>query len=68
MLFTVLATIIPSSTPRIELDQGIQTNVASIGFHPTYYLEKDPAHLEFVQSLQGVAERVGVFDFTPGRL
>ena len=28
-----------------------------------YYLEKDPAHLEFVSSLQGIIENVKVLDF-----
>jgi hypothetical protein len=33
-----------------------------------YYLEKDPAHLEFVASLEGVIENVRVLDFEPGVL
>ena len=33
-----------------------------------YYLEEDPAHLEFVGSLGGVVEKVGVVDYTPGLL
>ena len=33
-----------------------------------YYLEKDPAHLEFVASLEGVVENVRVVDFEPGVL
>lgn len=32
-----------------------------------YYLEKDPAHLEFVKSLDGVMENVRVVDFEPGK-
>jgi hypothetical protein len=31
-----------------------------------YYLEKDPAHLAFVKSLDGVVNTVRVVDFTPG--
>jgi hypothetical protein len=33
-----------------------------------YYLEKDPAHLDFVESLKGVIEAVRVLDFEPGVL
>ncbi|TKA74774.1 hypothetical protein B0A55_03863 [Friedmanniomyces simplex] len=32
-----------------------------------YYLEKDPAHLEFVASLDGLVENVQVVDFEPGK-
>ncbi|KXL41944.1 hypothetical protein M433DRAFT_150247 [Acidomyces richmondensis BFW] len=32
----------------------------------TYYLERDPAHLAFVQSLDGLMENVRVIDFVPG--
>lgn len=32
-----------------------------------YYLDKDPAHLEFVSSLSGVVENVRVVDFEPGK-
>ena len=32
-----------------------------------YYLEKDPAHLEFVASLKDVIQNVRVLDFEPGR-
>ncbi|KAL5045804.1 hypothetical protein BDW71DRAFT_183423 [Aspergillus fruticulosus] len=31
-----------------------------------YYLEKDPAHLEFVGSLKDVVEKAQVVDFTSG--
>ncbi|KAL4905914.1 hypothetical protein BDW74DRAFT_152278 [Aspergillus multicolor] len=31
-----------------------------------YYLEKDPAHLEFVGSLKGLIEKAQVVDFTNG--
>ncbi len=31
-----------------------------------YYLEKDPAHLAFVQSIAGVVAKVQVVDFSPG--
>lgn len=31
-----------------------------------YYLEKDPAHLEFVASLKDVVQNVRVVDFEPG--
>lgn len=31
-----------------------------------YYVDKDPAHLEYVQSLAGVATDVRVLDYTPG--
>jgi len=33
-----------------------------------YYLEKDPAHLEFVASLEGMIENVRVLDFEPNVL
>lgn len=33
-----------------------------------YYLEQDPAHLAFVQSIGAVVERIQVVDFTPGVL
>ncbi|KAK4903243.1 hypothetical protein LTR27_000171 [Elasticomyces elasticus] len=32
-----------------------------------YYLEKDPAHLEFVASLDGLVQNVRVVDFEPGK-
>lgn len=32
-----------------------------------YYLEKDPAHLAFVKSLDGIIENVRVVDFEPGK-
>lgn len=32
-----------------------------------YYLEKDPAHLEFVASLKDVVLNVRVVDFEPGK-
>ena len=32
-----------------------------------YYLEKDPAHLAFVASLEGVIQNVQVVDFEPGK-
>lgn len=31
-----------------------------------YYLEEDPAHLDFVKSLDGIIEHVRVVDYTPG--
>lgn len=31
-----------------------------------YYLEKDPAHLAFVKSLDGIVAKAQVVDFTPG--
>ncbi|GAB7349103.1 hypothetical protein MBLNU459_g8053t1 [Dothideomycetes sp. NU459] len=31
-----------------------------------YYLEKDPAHLEFVGSLKDIIQNVRVVDFCPG--
>ena len=31
-----------------------------------YYVEEDPAHLEFKKSLKELVERVGVVDYTPG--
>jgi hypothetical protein len=33
-----------------------------------YYLEKDPAHLEFVASLEGMIKNVRVLDFEPNVL
>lgn len=32
----------------------------------TYYMEQDPAHKAFVQSLAGIVEKAQVVDFTPG--
>jgi hypothetical protein len=32
-----------------------------------YYLEEDPAHLEFVKSLDGIVQNVRVVDFEPGK-
>jgi Stress responsive A/B Barrel Domain len=32
----------------------------------TYYLEKDPAHLAFVKSLDGIIQNVRVVDYEPG--
>ncbi len=31
-----------------------------------YYLEKDPAHLAFVKSLDGIMQNVRIVDFEPG--
>jgi hypothetical protein len=31
-----------------------------------YYLESDPAHLGFIESLKGVIARAQVVDFVPG--
>jgi len=31
-----------------------------------YYLEKDPAHLAFVKSLEGILERARIVDYEPG--
>ncbi|KAL9136277.1 MAG: hypothetical protein Q9175_002508 [Cornicularia normoerica] len=31
-----------------------------------YYVEEDPAHLEFKKSLKELVERAGVVDYTPG--
>jgi hypothetical protein len=31
-----------------------------------YYLEKDPAHIAFIQSLGGEIEKIQVVDFTAG--
>ena len=31
-----------------------------------YYLEKDPAHVEFKSGLKGCVEKVGCFDYQPG--
>lgn len=30
-----------------------------------YYLEKDPAHLEFVASLDGLVEKAVIVDYVP---
>ncbi|KAF7185228.1 Stress-response A/B barrel domain-containing protein HS1 [Pseudocercospora fuligena] len=32
-----------------------------------YYLKKDPVHLEFVKSLEGIVLNVRVVDFEPGK-
>ena len=31
-----------------------------------YYLEKDPAHLEFVASLKDILQNARIIDFQPG--
>lgn len=31
-----------------------------------YYLEKDPAHKEFVKALGELVEKVQIIDFSPG--
>ena len=31
-----------------------------------YYLDKDPAHLEFKNNLKGFVEKVGCLDYVPG--
>ncbi|KAI9717067.1 MAG: hypothetical protein M1812_005002 [Candelaria pacifica] len=31
-----------------------------------YYLEKDPAHLGFVKSIEGIVESARIVDFEPG--
>lgn len=31
-----------------------------------YYLKKDPAHLAFVKTLDGLLKKAQVVDFTPG--
>lgn len=31
-----------------------------------YYLEKDPAHLSFVKSLDGIMQRARIVDYEPG--
>ncbi|OTB00798.1 hypothetical protein M426DRAFT_324040 [Hypoxylon sp. CI-4A] len=31
-----------------------------------YYLGEDPAHLEFIDSIQDLVEKIQVVDFTPG--
>lgn len=31
-----------------------------------YYLEKDPAHLSFVKSLDGLMQRARIVDYEPG--
>lgn len=33
-----------------------------------YYVEKDPAHLNFVSSLKGIVEKAQVIDYTAGVL
>ena len=31
-----------------------------------YYIKKDPAHSGFVQSLEGIVEKITVVDYVPG--
>lgn len=31
-----------------------------------YYVKKDPAHAEFVKSIAGLVEKVGIMDYQPG--
>lgn len=31
-----------------------------------FYVEKDPVHLAFVRSLDGIIEKAQVIDYTPG--
>lgn len=33
-----------------------------------YYVKEDPAHREFVKSLEGKVDKVGVVDYAPGVL
>ena len=33
--------------------------------HREYYLEKDPAHLEFKASIQSIVEKVVIVDYEP---
>jgi hypothetical protein len=34
----------------------------------TYYLKEDPAHLEFVKSLDGIIQNVRIVDYEPGKI
>lgn len=31
-----------------------------------FYIEKDPVHLAFVRSLDGIIEKAQIIDYTPG--
>lgn len=31
-----------------------------------YYVDEDPAHVEYKKSMKGLVEKVGVVDYTPG--
>jgi len=68
--------ILDSSGGRDNSPEGQQVGGFSHGFvshfaneeDRKYYLEKDPAHLAFVKSLDGIIQNVRVVDYTPGVL
>ncbi len=61
---------LPPTVPALTLPQGAFTHGFVFEFESEedrkYYLEKDPAHLEFGRSLEGLIENVRVVDFVPG--
>jgi len=66
--------ILQSSGGRDNSEEGHQVGGFSHGFvshfasqeDRNYYIEKDPAHLAFVKSLDGVIQNVRVVDYEPG--
>ncbi|KAI9371399.1 hypothetical protein BJX61DRAFT_511651 [Aspergillus egyptiacus] len=65
--------IVSSSGGKDNSPEGIQNGIThafvvqfASAEDRSYYLEKDPAHLEFVRSLDGVIEKVQAVDYTPG--
>lgn len=61
-----------SSNETDPLEQGAFTHGFVSEFQSEedrkYYLEQDPAHLEFVASLKDIVQNVRVVDFEPGVL
>ncbi|MCJ1244046.1 hypothetical protein MMC30_001243 [Trapelia coarctata] len=65
--------VLDSSGGRDNSIEGLQGGI-SHGFvvhfaneeDREYYISKDPAHLAFVKSLEGIVERAQVVDYVPG--
>jgi len=67
--------ILDSTGGRDNSPEGHQVGAFSHGFvshfeseeDREYYLKKDPAHLAFVKSLEGLIQNVRVVDYEPGK-
>ena len=70
-LQVVRALVLPHLLQTLTLEQGAFTHGFVSEFQNEedrkYYLEQDPAHLEFVASLTDVIQNVRVVDFEPGK-
>ncbi|KAL2819012.1 hypothetical protein BDW59DRAFT_165291 [Aspergillus cavernicola] len=67
--------ILSSSGGKDNSPEGIQSGIThafvvefASAADRDYYVEKDPAHLEFVRRFGGVLEKVQAVDYTPGVL